>query len=189
MSATKTDDNEIVEVALEAGDAEAHDAAEVTAAQEHDRVPMYQSDESCESLDTTEDVRRILELRDKAIFVRELAMTVSLIPYIFVSWPFTDGWIGWTIVFNGVLCHGAHAVKKPWAKRARIHDVCWNIFFFMYVNLFTHWQPQSLFITFFVLGAWLANGGNTEQGKSFLIHIVCVQWLSWVALLVYEYKL
>jgi len=40
-----------------------------------------------------------------------------------------------------------------------------------------------------VLGAWLAIGGNTEQGKSFLIHIVCVQWLSWVALLVYEYKL
>lgn len=182
MSCTKTNETT---VELESCPDE---IVEESISQEGDKVPMYVSDESCE-LDTTEDVRKILELREKALFVRELAMTISLVPYVFVSWPFTSGWIGWCVVFNGALCHGAHAVKKPWAKKARVHDVLWNIFFFMYVNIYTTWQPQSLFITFLVLGVWLANGGSTEEGRSFIVHIVFVQWLSWVALLVYEYKL
>ena len=184
MSCTKTNDTEIESENCH------NDIVDAKSAQEHDTVPMYASDESCNlELDTTEDVRKILELRKKAVFVREVAMTISLVPFVFVNWPFTNGWIGWCVVFNGALCHGAHAVKKPWANKARVHDVLWNVLFVMYVNIYTHWQPQTLFISLFMLGTWLANGGTTEPGRSCLVHIILVQWAGWVPLLFYEYKL
>ena len=79
------------------------------------------------------------KLNNNYCFYREILMTLSLIPYIFTSYPFTyNGWIGICVFYNGALYHISAAFNMKLTKIFRYNDILFNIFACIYAVSYTH---------------------------------------------------
>lgn len=80
---------------------------------------------------------------------------------------------GYIIAFNGVLCHGSHALSLPYKNELRILDASCNICMTIYVNLYPRSQPLIGIISCFSFISWRYNQVNT--GNKAVLHATCVQ--------------
>jgi len=158
---------------------------EIDPCDEDDDAPVPEGPEP----DPVSDAVAYAEARSRRIHLqREVAMTIGLVPFPFTAAPFSNGWIGWVVFVNGVVCHGYGALMvddrvKRWSAN---WDIAWNVGLSVYVNIMTPWQPYSAVSTITATAIWLANGG--WQGvRSAGVHIVGVQWMLCALLFVYEY--
>tara|TARA_B100000405_G_scaffold79264_1_gene54883 strand:+ start:1859 stop:2458 length:600 start_codon:yes stop_codon:yes gene_type:complete len=119
---------------------------------------------------------------------KEVAMTISLAPFFFSSWPLGcgNGWIGWVVAYNGAVAHlsGAYGWKSSWLWGK--YDTVVNMALIAYVN----WraaaiQPVIFCFTIFALVAWAANG-SVFFCRSVFVHVVFLQWPLAAALQLYE---
>jgi hypothetical protein len=81
---------------------------------------------------------------------------------------------GYIIAFNGVLCHGAHALSLPYKNELRILDASCNICMTIYVNLCPRALPESGILTCFSFISWRYNQMNTGNLKA-VVHALFVQ--------------
>lgn len=89
---------------------------------------------------------------------REVAMTLGLFPFVFTGAPFVAGaWIGWVVVLNGAVTHLTSAFGWKHCDYVRIVDTATNVALCFWINVSTHWQPYSLFVTLLVAIAWVLN--------------------------------
>ena len=119
---------------------------------------------------------------------KEVAMSLSLAPFAFSSWPLGcgEGWIGWVVAYNGVVAHlsGAYNLRSSWLWGK--YDTIWNVALIAYVNWrASEIQPTIFCFTIFALVAWAANG-SVFFCRSTLVHIVFLQWPLAAALQLYE---
>ncbi len=127
----------------------------------------------------------VKQFNNNYCFYSEILMTLSLIPYIFTSYPFTyNGWIGICVFSNGALYHISAAFNIKLTKIFRYHDILFNIFACIYINIFTHKQPFTFFITLLSMSSWLAN----IKYNSIIVHISLVQWPLCFLLYIYEFR-
>ena len=119
-------------------------------------------------------------------FYSEILMTLSLIPYIFTSYPFTyNGWIGICVFSNGALYHISAAFNIKLTKIFRYHNILFNIFACIYINIFTHKQPFTFLITLLSTSSYVAN----IKYNSTIIHILLVQCPLCLLLYIYEFPI
>ena len=125
-------------------------------------------------------------LNNNNCFYNEILMTLSLIPYIFTSYPFTyNGWIGICVFYNGALYHISAAFNMKLTKIFRYNDILFNIFACIYINIFTHKQPFTFLITLLSTSSYVAN----IKYNSTIIHILLVQCPLCLLLYIYEFPI
>ena len=117
---------------------------------------------------------------------REVAMAIGLAPFPFTAAPFSGGWIGWVVFFNGVSCHGYGAlmVGDRLTRWLANWDIAWNVGLCVYVNR-DHWRPCTAALTVTSAAIWHANGGWQSVRSAGLRR--GVQWILCALLFVYEY--
>jgi hypothetical protein len=140
-----------------------------------------------DAADEIETEEQALQRRQR-VFVREVAMSIALTPFPFAAYPFTGGWIGWVVWFNGVAAHMAHGLDLHTARWLGYHDTAWNVGLCIYVNIATHAQPTTAILTLTALVAWLGNG-FVYGARWTVVHILFVQWALCFALFIYEYRI
>ena len=123
------------------------------------------------------------KLNNNYCFYSEILMTLSLIPFIFTSYPFTyNGWIGICVFYNGALYHISAAFNMKLTKIFKYNDILFNIFACIYVNILTHKQPFTFFVTLLSMFSFLTN----KKYDTTTIHILLVQWPLCLLLYIYE---
>lgn len=138
--------------------------------------------------DEIETEEQALQRRQR-VFVREVAMTISLTPFAFAAYPFSGGWIGWVVWFNGVAAHMAHGLGLHTARWLGYHDTAWNVGLCIYINFVTHAQPTTAILSMTALAAWMGNGALNRECRWAVVHILFVQWTLCFALFIYEYRI
>ena len=127
----------------------------------------------------------VKHLNNNNCFYSEILMTLSLIPFIFTSYPFTyNGWIGIFVFCNGTLYHISAAFDMKLTKIFKYNDILFNIFACIYVNILTHKQPFTFLITLLSTSSYVAN----IKYNSTIIHILLVQWPLCLLLYIYEFR-
>ena len=128
----------------------------------------------------------VKQFNNNYCFYSEILMTLSLIPYIFTSYPFTyNGWIGICVFSNGALYHISKAFNIKLTKIFRYNDILFNIFACIYINIFTHKQPFTFLITLLSTSSYVAN----IKYNSTIIHILLVQCPLCLLLYIYEFPI
>lgn len=116
-------------------------------------------------------------------FYSEIFMALSLIPFIFTSYPFShNGWIGICVFSNGALYHVNAVFNTKFSKVLKYNDILFNIYGCIYINILTHEQPYTFLITLLSIFSWVAN----IKYNYTIIHIVLVQWS--LCMLLYNYE-
>ena len=133
----------------------------------------------------------ITKCNDDDIFYLETCLIISLIPYLYIvirSDYLETQIIAGSIILNGTICHLALALQTKYKYVYIIYDVSCNIFFSIFINLNTHWQPYTIAITSTAIVAYILNRsfiGNCWLG--IIIHIIFIQWLCLVGIYFYYY--
>lgn len=158
------------------------------------------------------DQKALMDRRD--VWRREVAMSISLLPFALVSAPlFPGAFLGWIVFVIGVATHMSCAYEWRYCDYMRVADTTTNVFLCVLVNVITTWQPQSIILTILASLAWVLNSprkqfeyGNCvrswvsrtftatsveerKQARSAIVHIVCVQWTLCVVLLGFQHGL
>lgn len=102
---------------------------------------------------------------------------IGLIPYAYL-WMFHKSTIGLIVTMNGILYHliaPDHLNSKRW-------DIFWNVILVTYVNMYSKYQPECLFLTFIAGMIWLWNenmNSETDVGhlSNGLVHTLGVQFV------------
>lgn len=119
-------------------------------------------------------------------FYNEIFMTLSLIPFIFTSYPFShNGWVGICVFSNGSLYHVNRAFNTKFRNIFKYNDILFNIYGCIYINILTHEQPYTFLITLLSIFSWLVNILYSDYT---IIHIVLVQWPLCMLLYNYEFQ-
>ena len=82
---------------------------------------------------------------------------------------------GAIVYFNGVLTHGATAVRLPWADKARAVDIACNVVLTSLVNVRSQTQPDTLFLTCIAAVMWQWSRREPSPWHRALVHILGVQ--------------
>ena len=120
-------------------------------------------------------------VKRSGVLWREVAMTLGLFPFAFTGAPFVAGaWIGWVVVLNGAATHLTSAFGWRHCDYLRIVDTATNVALCFWINVSTHWQPYSLFVTLFVAIAWVLNTPRdlNASGKKTACTGILKQWVS-----------
>ena len=102
-----------------------------------------------------------------------------------------DGWIGWLVTLNGILCHGSAALRirlvlnARSARRFMILDTAVNVALGLYVNVCTPFQPWTLVFSAVSTLAWIYNG-HLHGVRHAVLHVTLVQWMLCGLLFAYE---
>ena len=121
------------------------------------------------------------EAERKAVWYREMAMALGLLPFLVASHPIVPGArIGWVVIGNGVVTHVACAYTWRYCDYLRVADTLANVILCAWVNLLTHWQPKSLLLTLYVCLVWAINSPMepTELGVTRAPRSICANWLA-----------
>ena len=101
------------------------------------------------------------------VWRREVAMSISLLPFALVGAPFLPGaFLGWVVFVIGVVTHMSCAYEWRYCDHMRLADTATNVFLCCLVNVLTSWQPQSLAMTLFAALAWVWNSPKRAGDQS-----------------------
>lgn len=119
-------------------------------------------------------------------FYNEIFMTLSLIPFIFISYLFSHNrWLGICVFSNGALYHVNAAFNTKFRNIFKYNDILFNIYGCIHINILTHEQPYTFLITLLSTFTWLVNISCSDNT---IIHIVLVQWPLCMLLYNYEFQ-